>query len=226
LKRHGINIEGVNTVWWFSAAIVTFNALLHAAQLFEMGLDHAPIKTLGWLTWFWIAWGASNIVLWVWLARGYRQDAAKVDGFEKKKALLIIYFTPVAVLWAVDDTLSKNWDFFNLNNVLQGSLNNLQTWHGWVVITTVFLFFVMAGVVILLEIFKQEWVHKKWWQFLVNFLVPFALPITAVLAISLAGAAFFFSGGNDNVATSAAMLREAPLQRSIPVQKASNALFD
>src|ERR1700683_521147 len=47
LKRHGINIEGVNTVWWFSAAIVTFNALLHAAQLFEIGLDRAPIKALG-----------------------------------------------------------------------------------------------------------------------------------------------------------------------------------
>jgi len=111
LKRHGINIEGVNTVWWFSAAIVTFNALLHAAQLFEIGLDRAPIKALGWLTWFWIVWGAGNIVLWVWLARGYRQDAAKVDGFEKKKALLIIYFTPVAVLWAVDDTLSKTGIF-------------------------------------------------------------------------------------------------------------------
>src|ERR1700683_2735050 len=116
--------------------------------------------------------------------------------------------------------------FFNLNNVLQGSLNNLQTWHGWVVIITVFLFFVMAGVVILLEIFKQEWVHKKWWQFLVNFLVPFALPITAALAISIASAAFFFSGGNDNVATLASTPREAPLQRPAPVQKVSNPLFD
>jgi hypothetical protein len=108
LKRHGINSEGVNTVWWFSAGIVTFNAMLHAAQLFFTELDHAPIKVLGWLTWFWIAWGAVNIVLWVWFAYGYKQHAAKVDGFEKKKALLIIYFAPVAVLWAFDDTLSKN----------------------------------------------------------------------------------------------------------------------
>ena len=131
------------------------------------------------------------------------------------------------MLWAVDDTLSKNWNFFKLNHAFEWALSNLQTWHGWVLIITVFLFFVLASVVILLEILKQEWVHKKWWQFLVNILVPFALPITAVLAISLAGAAFFFSGGgNDNVAASAPTPREAPLQSATPVQKMSGPLFD
>ena len=104
-------------------------------------------------------------MFWMWLARGYIQDAAKADGFEKKKALLIIYFTPVAVLWVFDDTFSKNWDFFKLNHVLEWALSNLQNGHGWGVIVTVFLFLVLAVVVILLEILKQEWVHKKWWQF-------------------------------------------------------------
>jgi hypothetical protein len=229
LKRHGINLEGVNTVWWFSAGIVAFNATLHAAQLFFTELDHAPIKELSWLTWFWIVWGSVNIVLWVWFAHGYKQHAAKVDGFEKKKALLIIYFTPVAVLWAVDDTLSKNWDFFKLNQRLEWALSNFQNWHGWAVIITVFLFIGTAAIVILLEILKQEAVHKKWWQLLVNILVPFALPITAVLAISLVGAALFFSGGgNDSITASVPTLRAAaaPLQNAAPMRKVSAPLFD
>src|ERR1700683_5699939 len=59
LKRHGLNLEGVNTVWRFSAGIVSFNAILHALQLFDIGLlDYAPIKALSWLTGFWIVWGA------------------------------------------------------------------------------------------------------------------------------------------------------------------------
>jgi lipoprotein NlpI len=223
LKRHGINLEGVNTVWWFSAGIVAFNATLHMAQLFFTELDYAPIKELGWLTWFWAVWGAVNVVLWVWFAHGYKQRAAKVDGFEKKKALLIIYFTPVAVLWAFDDTLSKNWDFFKINHGLEWALSNFQNWHGWVVIITVFLFLVVIVILILLEIFKQEAVHKRWWQFLVNILAPRALPITAVLGISLAGAGFFLfsGGGNGNVAELTPGQRPAPVQSTAPLQSAT-----
>ena len=85
----------------------------------------------------------------------------------------------------------------------------------------------MAGIVILFEILKQEALHKKWWQLLVNVLVPFALPITAVLAISLAGAVFFFSGGgNDSVAASVSTLGEAPLQNGAPLRKVSAPPFD
>jgi len=240
LFRHGINSDGVKDVWRFTIAIIIFNATLHAAQLTDAPiLTATPLKSISWLTGFLIIYLVGNIVLWLLAARRYKRDAAKVSDFPKKKAMLIAYFTPVVALFAIDDTFSKNWDFFKINDVLDRSLNNFQTWHGWVVIITLFVLIAIAAVIILLEVFFQDKFHQWGWKFLVSTLVPLAMPIAAVtvlLAVSIGGVVYFYSGvANSNIvelapvqnATStqsvAAAQGAAPAQSSAPAQSGTQA---
>ena len=96
-------------------------------------------------------------------------------------------------------------------------------------ITLIVVILVGAGVIIV-AMFFQEVVRDIGWKILVS-AVPFALPIAAVLAVSIGSDVYFFSeGGNSTVelvpiqsATlhSVALTPDTPpVQRTAPVQRA------
>jgi hypothetical protein len=204
LKPYGIDREGAKDVWLFTIAIVAFNAILHAAQLTDATILTNPwIPRTSWPPGFLIVYAAGNAVLWLWLANRFRQDAAEFESFDKKKKLLIAYFKPVVVLWAIDDTLSKNWDFLGINGRLHDLLDYFQGRTGWVVPITLAVLTVIAVALIVLELRWEDKLHGWGWALLV-FAVPRATRIVAaaaVLAISVGAAGYFFLGvGNRNTA--------------------------
>ena len=211
LKVRGIDTEGAKDVWHFTLAIFLFNATLHIIQLTEWTrLDYAPLPDYDWLTVSRIVYWSGNAGLWLWAAALYRRDAKdaipndpgtdKSELFDKRNGLLIAYFTQVVVLFAFDDTLSKNWDLLRVTKLLGILVDNYKTWHGWAVPITLIVVFLTAVGSIVLAMRYQEKVRAFGWACLV-YLVPFALPIAAVLAVSVGGAVYFYSGvGNSNTA--------------------------
>jgi lipoprotein NlpI len=238
LRAHGVDTDGAKDVWRFTFAIFLFNATLHALQLadesFASFLMLAPLSRFGWLGWFTvfrIVYLLGNIGLWLWAAILYKQDAARVKLsnpeidkealFEKRKALLIAYFTPVALLFAFDDTLSKNWELFKATERLHSLLDIFKTLHGWLVPITLIVFTLVAVATVVVAMFYQERVRDIGWRILV-YSIPFAVPIASVLLIGTGIFAFFVSGGDNNAAASASMQSVASVQGAAASQGAAS----
>jgi hypothetical protein len=216
LRAHDIDTNGARDVWRFTFAIFIFNATLHTVQLadqtFASFLTYAPWRAFGWLTVFRMVYLSGNFGLWLWAAILYKRDAARVrfsdpgidkDAlFKKRKALLATYFTPAIVLFAFDDTLSKNWDFFKITDVLHSLVDDhLKTWQGWAIPITLIVFTVTAVATIVVTMFYQEKIRNIGWKMLV-YAVPLSVPIASVLIVVTVAFAFSLSDGSrdDNIA--------------------------
>ena len=240
LRAHGINTNGAKNVWHFTLAIFLFNATLHAVEILLTDTDHnflayAPLEKLSWLTVFRAVYSLGNIGLWLWAAILYKRDAAAVFSlmsleakynpeadtdalFQKRKALLVTYFTPVALLFAFDDTLSKNWEVFKTTDALRSLLAFFQTLHGWPVPIALIVLALMAIATIVVAMFYQEKVRDIGWKLLV-YSVPFAMPIASALIIGTIAVAFIFSGGREHSSTA----ELTPIESATPALTVTSA---
>jgi hypothetical protein len=217
LRAHGINTNGAKNVWRFTLAIFLFNATLHVVEVLLTDTDqnflaYAPWTKLSWLTVFRMVYSLGNVGLWLAAAMLHKRDTAaefivmsmqaesysgadKDALFKKRKALLAAYFTPAILLFAFDDTLSKNWEVFNATGRLRSLLTLFQTLHGWLVPTTLIVLALMAVAMIVVAMFYQEKVRDFGWKMLV-YAVPHAAPIVSMLIVGTLAVAFFaLSGG-------------------------------
>jgi hypothetical protein len=218
LRAHGINTNGAKNVWRFTLAIFLFNATLHVVEILLTDTDHnfleyAPWAKLSWLTVFRIMYWVGNTGLWLWAAMLYKGDAAaefilmsmraesysgadKDALFKKRKSLLVAYFTPAILLFAFDDTLSKNWDFFRITGVLHSLVDDyLKLWQGWPVLITLIVFNLTAAAMIVVTMFYQEKVRNIGWKMLV-YSVPRAVPIVSTLIVGTAAVVFLSLSGS------------------------------